>query len=207
MHLLLRQMPLSNYLAGRDANQGDCAQSCRWRYALVGGKSRGSTFPSSKMSGELHPQFQGSEYAGPFAKAGAAGIDSLKIEGRMKSVYYVATVVWAYRQALDAYHEDPEGFQVEAEWVEELDKISHCPYTTGFYFGPPGPDAQSYSSGGYIRAYDFVGLVEENTGQASRIAVRNRMRLGDELELIRPKASAVQSTLDEMRDERRLSGE
>ncbi len=193
---------LSNYLAGRDANQGDCAQSCRWRYALVEEKRPGQYFPIFEDErGSYILNSKDLNMLAHLPKLAAAGIDSLKIEGRMKSVYYVATVVWAYRQALDAYHEDPEGFQVEAEWVEELDKISHRPYTTGFYFGPPGPDAQSYSSGGYIRAYDFVGLVEENTGQASRIAVRNRMRLGDELELIRPKASAVQFTLDEMRDE------
>ena len=193
---------LSNYMTGRDANRGDCAQSCRWCYALVEEKRPGQYFPIFEDDrGTYILNSKDLNMLAHLPELAAAGIDSLKIEGRMKSVYYVATVVWAYRQALDAYHADPEGFSVKAEWLEELDKISHRPYTTGFYFGRPGPDAQSYESGGYVRNYDFVGLVEETAGKASRIAVRNRIRLGDKLELVRPRESCIEFTLERMQDE------
>ncbi len=193
---------LSNYLTGRDANQGDCAQSCRWRYALVEEKRPGQYFPIFEDErGSYILNSKDLNMLAHLPELAAAGIDSLKIEGRMKSVYYVAVVVWAYRQALDAFAADPEGFAVRPEWLEELDKVSHRPYTTGFYFGRPGPDAQSYESGGYIRTYDFVGVVEETAGKISRIAVRNRLKRGDRLELLRPKQSCVEFTLDKMLDE------
>ncbi|NLA57617.1 MAG: U32 family peptidase [Firmicutes bacterium] len=193
---------LSNYLTGRDANRGDCAQSCRWRYALVEEKRPGQYFPILEDErGSYILNSKDLNMLPYLPELAAAGVDSLKIEGRMKSVYYVATVVWAYRQALDAYHADPDGFSAKREWLEELDKISHRPYTTGFYFGPPGPDAQSYESGGYVRTYDFVGLVEGTQGTVSRIAVRNRISLGERLELVRPKQSPVEFTLEKMLDE------
>ncbi len=193
---------LSNYMTGRDANRGDCAQSCRWRYALVEEKRPGQYFQIFEDDrGSYILNSKDLNMLPHLPELAAAGIDSLKIEGRMKSVYYVATVVWAYRQALDAYHADPEGFSVKPEWLEELDKISHRPYTTGFYFGPPGPDAQSYESGGYVRSYSFVGMVEETAGGVSRIAVRNRIRLGDKLELVRPRESCIEFTLEKMLDE------
>lgn len=197
---------LSNYLTGRDANRGDCAQACRWRYALVEEKRPGEYYPVFEdEKGSYILNSRDLNMIAHLPELAEAGLDSLKIEGRMKSVYYVATVVKAYRQALDAYQADPQGYQVRQEWLEELDKISHRPYTTGFYFAPPGPTGQSYTSGGYIRNYDFVGMVqgpEADTGEGcSLVDVRNRIRKGENLELITPQGLPIAFTLDKMWDE------
>ncbi|NMB44961.1 MAG: U32 family peptidase [Firmicutes bacterium] len=193
---------LSNYMTGRDANRGDCAQACRWRYALMEEKRPGQYYPILEdAQGSYILNSKDLNTLAHIPELATAGVNSLKIEGRMKSVHYVATVVKAYRQALDAYHVDPAGYQVKPEWQEELQKISHRPYTTGFYFGPPGPEAQSYPSGGYLRAYDFVGLVRDGTQAHSRIEVRNRIEQGEDLELVTPQGSPLVFSLEEMWDE------
>ena len=102
-----------------------------------------------------------------------AGISSFKIEGRVKSDFYVATVVKAYRQAIDAYFADPEGYQTDPAWLEEVKKVSHRDYTTGFFFGRPGAEEQNYENSSYIRNYDIVGVVLEYDGrQAWRLWCR-----------------------------------
>lgn len=197
---------LSNYMTGRDANRGDCAQACRWRYALMEEKRPGEYYPVFEdEKGSYVLNSRDLNMLAHLPELATAGLNSLKIEGRMKSVYYVATVVRAYRQALDAYQADPKGYRLRPEWLEELDKISHRPYTTGFYFAPPGPEGQSYTSGGYVRSYDFVGIVPKNRGDAgegrSLVDVRNRIRQGEILELITPQGLSLTFALDKMWDE------
>ncbi|NLK08340.1 MAG: U32 family peptidase [Firmicutes bacterium] len=178
---------LSNYMTGRDANRGQCAQSCRWRYALVEEKRPGHYYPIMEdAQGTYILNSKDLNMLAHIPAMAGAGIGSLKIEGRMKSVYYVGVVVKAYRAAIDAFHADPVGYQVQEDWLDELDKVSHRPYTTGFYFGPPGPKGQFYESGGYIRQYDFVGILPENGSGKAKIAVRNRIRQHDKLELVTP---------------------
>lgn len=193
---------LSNYMVGRGANQGDCAQACRWRYALMEEKRPGQYYPILEDEhGSYILNSKDMNMLAHLPEMAEAGVDSLKIEGRMKSVHYVATVVKSYRQALDAYHADPKGYRVKPEWLEELDKVSHRPYTTGFYFGPPGPEGQSYPSGGYVRTHDFVGMVRETTGKGSRIDVRNRIRQGEQLELVTPQGSPLTFVIGKMWEE------
>ncbi|NMB24008.1 MAG: U32 family peptidase [Firmicutes bacterium] len=193
---------LSNYMTGRDANRGECAQACRWRYALMEEKRPGHYYPVEED--EKGTYIMNSKDLNMLAHIPAmakAGIGSLKIEGRMKSVYYVGMVVKAYRAALDAYHADPHGYQSRQEWLDELDKVSHRPYTTGFYFGPPGPEGQFYVSGGYIRDYDFVGILPESSEGKGRVAVRNRLRQGEKVELVAPTGAPIEFIIEEMWDE------
>lgn len=176
---------LSNYLTGRDANRGDCAQSCRWRYALMEEKRPGEYLAVEEDGRGTY--ILGSrdlcliEYIPELVRA---GVDSFKIEGRMKSVNYVAGVVKAYREALDAYLRDPENYRFDPAWLEEISKVSHRRYTTGFLFGDPGPSGQHYEGEIYRRSHAFVGLVRDYDGSAGMALVeqRNRFAVGDEIE-------------------------
>jgi len=192
---------LSNYMTGRDANRGQCAQACRWRYALMEQKRPGEFYPIEEDShGTYILNSKDLNMLAHLPEMAQAGIDSLKIEGRMKSVYYVGVVVKAYRQALDAYHANPSTYRVHPKWLDELDKVSHRPYTTGFYFGSPGAEGQHYSTSSYIREHDFVGIIFD-TPSDGRVAVRNRLRTGDVVELITPSSPPVAFTINEMWDE------
>ena len=133
---------LSNYMANRDANRGQCAQPCRWSYALTESKRPGQYFPIYEEDGYTYIlNSRDMRMIEHLDKMVAAGVDSLKIEGRAKSAYYVATVTNAYRQALDLYQKDPEHFHLPDYLLEETEKISHRPYSTGFYLGDyPGQD-------------------------------------------------------------------
>ena len=131
-----------------------------------------------------------------------SGVESLKIEGRMKSSYYVATVVRAYRQALDSYYNNPENFRFNPEWLEEVSKASHREFTTGFYFNKPTGKDQIYHTSSYIREYDFVGLVtayDRITGIAT-VEQRNRMFVGDEIEVVSPKGGYFTQVIKEMKN-------
>jgi putative protease len=130
------------------------------------------------------------------------GVSSLKIEGRMKSSFYVATVVKAYRDAIDAYYNDPEGYRFNPKWLEEISKVSHREFTTGFYFNKPTEKDQIYNTSSYIRGYDFVGIVMEydsKTGIAT-VEQRNRMFLGDEIEVVRPKGDFFIQKIESMKN-------
>ena len=132
-----------------------------------------------------------------------SGADSLKIEGRMKSVHYAASVTKAYRMAIDAYFDAPETFSVNPVWTEELDKVSHRAYTDGFFHGGPPSDAQIYSSSSYTQTSEFVGLAldyDESTGFAL-VEQRNHMRVGEEIEIFQPKGEGWRQPLAEMTDE------
>lgn len=181
---------LSNYMADRDSNRGLCAHPCRWKYYLM----------EEKRPGEYMPVFENERGTYIFNSKDlcliehipeiiGSGITSLKIEGRMKSSYYVATVIKSYREALDAYIADPANYRYDKTWIEEMSKASHREYTTGFYLGKPTGREQIYESGSYIREYDFVGMVMSYDA-ASGIALieqRNRFAIGDELEVVPPK--------------------
>ena len=181
---------LSNYMADRDSNRGLCAHPCRWKYHLV----------EEKRPGEFMPVFENERGTYIFNSKDLcliqhipeildSGVTSLKIEGRMKSSYYVATVIKAYREALDAYAADPQNYRYDKVWLEEMSKASHREYTTGFSSGKPTGKEQIYESGSYIREYDFVGLVtsyDTATGIAT-IEQRNRFALGEVLEVVSPR--------------------
>jgi putative protease len=196
---------LSNYMAGRDSNLGDCAHPCRWKYYLM----------EEKRPGQYYPVFE--DERGTFIfnskdlcmiehipELVESGLSSLKIEGRMKSSYYVATVVKAYRDAIDAWYSNPESYDKDkGKWLNEVCKASHREFTTGFYFGKPTEKGQIYDRSTYIRDYDFVGLVlgyDENAGIAT-VEQRNRMFAGDTVEVVGPGRDYFVQTIEWMRDD------
>lgn len=179
---------LSNYMAGRDANQGACAHPCRWKYALVEEKRPGEYLPVDEDEGGTYIYNSKDLCMIPhLPELAAAGLTSLKIEGRVKSAYYVATVVRAYRAALDAYYSDPEGYTFNPLWLEEVKKASHRDFTTGFYFGRADETAQTYEKSSYIRDYDIIGIVQSYDPETGTAVVeqRNHFRVGDTVELMR----------------------
>lgn len=195
---------MSNYFTGRDANRGSCAQSCRWRYHLVEEKRPGEYFPVLEDERGTYIFNSKDMCLLPYIdKVIDSGVDSLKIEGRMKSVHYAASVVKAYRQAIDAYVENPDKFTVKNEWLEELQKVSHREYTTGFYFAPPTADDQIYGSSSYTQSADFIGLVlsYDAVGQMAVIEQRNNMKVGQEIEIVQPKGNTFMQHIEFMLDE------
>ena len=194
---------MSNYFTGRDANRGSCAQACRWKYHLVEEKRPGQYIPV--LEDERGTYIFNSKdlcLLPCLREIIESGVDSLKIEGRMKSAHYVASVVKAYRMAIDACIADPEHFTVRAEWLEELEKVSHRPYTTGFFLHKPTGEDQIYGNSSYLQTSDFVGLVLE-FDPASGFALveqRNNMKLGQEIEVFQPRGRAFRQKLEEMYD-------
>lgn len=192
---------MSNYLTGRDANRGSCAQPCRWNYALVEEKRPGQYFPVLEDERGTYIFNSKDMCLLPYLPdVIASGVDSLKIEGRMKSVHYAASVVKAYREAIDSYFAAPDQFEVKKEWVEELDKVSHRAYTTGFYYGRPTEKDQIYGTSSYTQTSDFVGLVldyDEKTGFAT-VEQRNNMKVGQEIEIFQPHLAGYRQILQEM---------
>ena len=189
---------LSNYLTGRDANRGDCAQPCRWSYSLMEEKRPGEYFPVEENGrGTFVLNSKDLCMIRHIPELAAAGADSLKIEGRAKSAYYVAVTTNAYRRAIDEYARDPEA--PISPWVaEELNKISHREYTTGFYFGSPG---QVYENGGYVRDYEVAAVC---TGWENGMAVlsqRNRFFRGDTVDVLEPGEIPFSFPLEEIFDE------
>ena len=192
---------MSNYMTGRDANRGSCAQACRWKYALVEEKRPGQYFPIEEDDRGTY--FFNSKDMCLLPHIGDvidSGVDSLKIEGRMKSVHYAASIVKAYRAAIDSYCEDSEHFELKQEWLDELGKVSHRQYTTGFYYNKPTEDDQIYGTTSYEQTSDFVGLVlsyDEATGYAM-VEQRNNMKKGQEIEIFQPNLPGYRMILDEM---------
>ena len=188
-------------MTGRDSNRGSCAQPCRWKYSLVEEKRPGQYFPIEEDERGTFIFNSKDMCLLPYLPdVIESGVDSLKIEGRMKSVHYAASVVKAYRMAIDSYFENPEAFAVKDEWLEELEKVSHRSYTTGFYYGKPTEKDQIYTSSSYIQTSDFVGLVldyDEATGFAT-VEQRNNMKLGQEIEVFQPQLPGYRQLLGEM---------
>ncbi|MDD3193070.1 MAG: U32 family peptidase [Oscillospiraceae bacterium] len=176
---------LSNYLAGRDANRGECAQPCRWNYHLVEEKRPGSFFPIFEdEDGTYILNAKDLCMIEHLDQLAAAGVSSFKIEGRAKSFYYVATVTNAYRCAADLLEQDPAHYHPPGWLVEETRKVSHRQYCTGFYFGRP-EDGQYYESG-YIRNYDVAAVVEAYEDGMLFCTQRNRFFPGETLEILSP---------------------
>ena len=195
---------LSNYMVGRDANRGECAHPCRYKYYLVEERRPGEYMPIEEDERGAYifnsKDLCMIEYIPELVKA---GITSFKIEGRMKSAYYVASVVRAYRMAIDSYLEDPENYVFKREWLEEFSKASHREFSTGFYHHKPDSTGQVYDSSAYVRDYAFVGLVQaydEATGIAT-VEQRNKMVIGDEIEVIGPKREMFAQKLESMWDD------
>ena len=195
---------LSNYFTGRDSNRGSCAQSCRWKYALVEETRPGQYFPIEEDERGTYIMNSKDMCLMPNIRdVIESGVDSLKIEGRMKSVHYAASVVKAYRLAIDAYFDDPEHFTVKQEWLEELEKVSHRTYTTGFYYHQPTAEDQIYGKTSYDQTSDFVGLVrsyDEATGWAV-VEQRNNMKLGQEIEVFQPTGPLYRQVITAMKNE------
>lgn len=195
---------LSNFMIERDANRGECAHPCRWKYHLVEEQRPGEYFPIEEDERGTYILNSRDlcmiEHIPDLIQAGLA---SGKIEGRMKSVFYVATIVGAYRRAIDAYYADPDNYQFNPEWLKELKKVSHREFTTGFYYNKPTNKDQNYQTSTYTREYTFVGLVksyDETTGIAV-VEQRNKMVLGDEIEVFGPNADYFTQKIDFMLDE------
>ncbi len=180
---------LSNYMAGRDSNRGCCAHPCRWKYYLVEEKRPGEYMPVYENErGTFIYNSKDLCMVEHIPEVISSGVTSLKIEGRMKSSYYVATVVKAYREAIDAYYDKTTPYRTNPAWLEEISKASHREFTSGFYFDRPSGDDQIYHTSSYIRDYDFVGMVtayDKGTGIAT-IEQRNRMFTGEEIEVVKP---------------------
>lgn len=195
---------LSNFMIERDANRGACAHPCRWKYALVEEQRPGEYYPVEEDErGTYILNSRDLCMIEHIPELAEAGIVSAKIEGRMKSIFYVATLVSAYRLAIDAYYEDPEHYVFREEWMTELMKASHREFTTGFYFHQPTNKDQNYQTSAYTREYSFTGLVldyDPETGIAT-VEQRNKMVLGDEIEVMGPGREFFTQTLKEMYDE------
>ena len=193
---------LSSYFTGRDANRGGCAQSCRWKYALVEESRPGECYPIEEDARGTYIMNSKDLCLLPYLdEVVDSGIDSLKIEGRMKSVHYVASVVKAYRMALDACLTGTS-YKVREEWLTELEKVSHRSYTTGFFFGKTTEADQIYGSSSYEQTSDFVGLVRAYDEKTKIAAVeqRNNMKLGQEIEIFQPVGASFRQKLAEMWD-------
>lgn len=180
---------LSNYFTGRDANGGACTHPCRWKYAIV----------EEKRPGEYLPVYENERGTYIFNSKDLcmiehipelmeSGIDSFKIEGRMKTALYVATVARTYRRAIDDYKQSPELYAKNLPWYQ--DQISNCTYrqfTTGFFFGKPSEEAQIYDNNTYVREYTYLGIVgEQNEEGLYRIEQRNKFSVGEEIEVMKP---------------------
>ncbi len=180
---------LSNYMAGRDSNRGACAQSCRWKYSLVEEKRDGEYYPIEEDENGTYIMNSKDlcmiEY---IPELMTAGISSLKIEGRNKSEYYVAIVVNAYRKAIDLYFEDPENYKLPEVLREEMFKVSHRVYHTGFFFNEPNEESMIYDTNNHVREYDVVAIVQsydKETGIAT-CRQRNKFVKGDKIEILSP---------------------
>ncbi|MDD4495270.1 MAG: U32 family peptidase [Eubacteriales bacterium] len=198
---------LSNYLTGRDSNRGQCTHPCRWKYYLVEETRPGKYMPI--MEDENGAYIMNSKdlcMIKHIPELINSGVRSFKIEGRIKSAFYVASVVKAYRHAIDSYYENPDLYSLDPYWIEELKKAGNREYTTGFFFGKPGKEEQTYDSASNISEYDFVGIVrsfDKTTGYAE-IEQKNRMQRGDEVEILTPKGRHFSYTIDKMLDADRI---
>ena len=194
---------LSNFMIERDANRGECAHPCRWKYQIVEEKRPGVYYPIEEDERGTYIMNSKDlcmiEHIPEIIKS---GITSLKIEGRMKSMFYVATVVRAYRKAIDSYLADPDNYKFDNTWLEELNKASNREFTTGFYFDKPDNEDQNYVTNAYSREYDFLGVVREYDESTSMALVeqRNKINVGDEIEVFGPGIEYFTMKVEKMLD-------
>ena len=195
---------LSNYFTGRDANQGACTHPCRWKYAVV----------EEKRPGEYLPVYENERGTYIFNSKDLcmiehipelmeSGIDSFKIEGRMKTALYVATVARTYRRAIDDYKQSPELYREHMAWYQE--QISNCTYrrvTSGVFFGKPADEAQIYDNNTYVKEYTYLGIVgERNEEGLYRIEQRNKFSVGESIEVMKPDGANITVTVQRIVDE------
>lgn len=196
---------ISNYMVGRDANRGDCAQPCRFKYYVMEETRPGQYFPIVEDDkGTFLFNSKDLAMIEHLPSVIEAGISSLKIEGRVKSSYYVATVVRAYRIALDEYLKDKENYKYKKEWMDEIRKVSHRDFTSGFFFGNPQEEGQIYETSSYLRGYDFVGMVldYDKDKKLATVEQRNRIFKGDKLEFFGPNKDFFIQEIKEMWDDK-----
>lgn len=194
---------LSNHMSARDANRGGCAQSCRWKYDLFEDGTDGTVAVSDESDEQYTMSSQDLSMVEYLPDLIEAGVDSLKIEGRMKSIHYVATVVNVYRKIIDTYFEDPENYQIQQEWIDEIWKAAQRSLTSGFYYDEPTEKDQLFGRPNRIPKYDFAGLVldyDEET-QMATIQQRNNFGIGDEVEFFGPNFYHFKQTITEIWDE------
>ena len=195
---------LSNYFTGRDANHGACTHPCRWKYAVV----------EEKRPGEYLPVYENERGTFIFNSKDLcmieyipevlnAGIDSLKIEGRMKTALYVATVARTYRKAIDDYLESEEKYRANMDWYKaEISKCTYRQFTTGFFFGKPDENTQIYDSNTYVNEYIYLGIIEAiDDRRLARIEQKNKFCVGDRIEIMKPDRRNVQTQVLDMFDE------
>ncbi len=199
---------LSNYFTGRDANQGACTHPCRWKYAVV----------EETRPGEYMPVYENERGTYIFNSKDLcmieyipqivdAGIDSLKIEGRMKTALYVAAVARTYRKAIDDYFTSPEEYEKNMDWYrQEISKCTYRQFTTGFYFGKPNEETQIYDSNTYINEYIYLGIAEEITEDGKvRIEQKNKFCVGDTIEIMKPDGRNVETKVEAMFDDKGIA--
>ncbi|ASS38023.1 peptidase U32 family protein [Mogibacterium pumilum] len=195
---------LSNFMVGRDANRGSCTHPCRWKYSLVEEKRPGEYYPIEEDErGSYIMNSRDLCMLDKLPDLIDAGIYSLKIEGRMKSPFYVATVVSAYRAALDSYLDNPDTYEFQEKWFTELCKASHREFYHGFYYSKPDSSGQNYSSSDYTREYSFIGVVrgfESDTG-LTVVEQRNKFSVGEDIEVFGPRTEYADEIVREMYDE------
>ncbi|MEY8387758.1 U32 family peptidase [Oscillospiraceae bacterium 38-13] len=185
---------LSNYMTGRDSSRGACAQPCRYKYALVEEKRPGEFFPIEEDGGGAYI-LNSRDMCMIDHLEDLAFLDSLKIEGRAKSAYYAAAVTAAYRHGLDAL---AAGEAIDPVWRDEVEHVSHRPYSTGFFYGPPG---QYYDDARYVREWQVAAVVTACDGEGGAVlSLRNKFRTGDVVELVGPDLRPFSMTVPEMRD-------
>ncbi|MEB3101989.1 peptidase U32 family protein [Ferviditalea candida] len=195
---------LSNHFTDRDSNRGGCCQSCRWKYDLF---EEGAEQPPISLTGSDDDKFMMSAKDLSMIEAVPglieSGVDSLKIEGRMKSLHYVATVVNAYRRAIDAYCDDPEHYVLNEDWLEEIHKAANRPLNTGYYFDEPDHEDHIYTPEDKSADYDFAGVVldYDPVSQIAAIQQRNHFKPGQEAEFFGPDGTLFKQTIGELRDE------
>lgn len=188
---------LSAYMTGRSANEGACTHPCRWKYAVVEEKRPGEYFPVEENERGTYifnsKDLCMIEHIPDLVKA---GIDSFKIEGRMKTALYVATVARTYRKAIDDYFTDPALYEEHLPWYRE--QISRCTYrqfTTGFFYGKPDQESQIYDSNTYIREYTYLGIVGEVKDGLCVIEQRNKFTVGEQIEIMKPDGRNIEVTV------------
>ncbi len=194
---------LSNFFTGRDANQGACTHPCRWKYAVMEETRPGEYFPVYENErGTFIFNSKDLCMIGHIPELMETGIDSYKIEGRMKTALYVATVARTYRKAIDDYLADPALYRDHMDWY--LDQISNCTYrqfTTGFFFGKPDSEAQIYDSNTYRKEYTYLGMVEGSRDGLYKIHQRNKFSVGETIEIMKPEGDNIPVKVKRILDE------
>lgn len=194
---------LSNYFTGRDANLGECTHSCRWKYHIVEEKRPGEYLPIEENERGTYifnsKDLCMIEYIPEMINA---GINSFKVEGRMKTALYVATVAGAYRKAIDDYFEDPKLYQKnKSNYMEEVSKGVNRYFTTGFFFDKPSHEDQIYDRNTYDKAYTYLGTIKGERDGMYNLDQKNKFTVGEEIEIIRPKSDSQRAVVKRITDE------